>query len=547
MDPRQVTAQAGAAEERDVLVEPQQMHVAFRHHRQRAARVGLDDEQHAAGQADEDAHEQVGGEDGAHGDRERDEHAPAFAPHGRHQRGLGELVAGVQQHGGQRRQRDPLQELGQEQQAREQQQAVQDGRQPGAGPGLHVGRTAHDHRGDRQAAEQACDDVADALGAQFPVGRCHALHGIEPVGGFQAQQRLQAGDEGQGQRDGIDLRVRERRPVGRGELGPEPREAVDVRQGHALRFGEGGRGVRGQCGGMAAHAPDHGDQRPGQPPEHRQPLDEGGIPGEEDGQGTGRDHRGAHAGGAEEMARGIERVRRRGHGAHGVLGGLEAEGHGQLFDDEQQADGREHALDDCGGKAGADLAGMQPAEHPLQHPGQHHGGKEGRVAAQAGDGAYDDHHQPGGRAADAQVGARERAHDEAAHNAGHQPGHEGDPAGESDAQAQRQCHEKDDEARGRILPHVGEQAVRGVRRGGGGRRGGGSVGCPEMRSGHGVSPGGFRPLRPSGGFRRRGRSPGAGARRAAHRPSPAGRAAGPVPRPGAPARWRTARAPARPR
>ena len=101
--------------------------------------------------------------------------------------------------------------------------AVQDGRELGARAGLDVGRTAHDDLGDGQAADQAGDDVARALGEQFAVGRRVALVGVEAIGRFDAEQGLDAGDDREGRRGQVDGGVGQVRPAReteqRGNLG----------------------------------------------------------------------------------------------------------------------------------------------------------------------------------------------------------------------------------------------------------------------------------------------------------------------------------------
>ena len=66
-------------------------------------------------------------------------------------------------------------------------------------------------------------DVAQALGLQLTIGRGDALERVELVGRFHAQQRFEAGDDGQRDRRRVDGRVGELAEVGPREQRQEAR------------------------------------------------------------------------------------------------------------------------------------------------------------------------------------------------------------------------------------------------------------------------------------------------------------------------------------
>ena len=120
------------------------------------------------------------------------------------------------QHGGQHGERDRLQQAGEEQHEQRDPHAVQDRRGPGPRAGRHVGRAAHDDAGDRQAAEQAGDGVRGALGDQLPV-ELGARAVVQPVDRDRGEQRLDAGDQRDGEHGQGDLRAAAR-PASAGRI-----------------------------------------------------------------------------------------------------------------------------------------------------------------------------------------------------------------------------------------------------------------------------------------------------------------------------------------
>ena len=74
---------------------------------------------------------------------------------------------------------------------------------------IGVGGRAHDDGGDGQTADKRADDVACALRAQFAVGVGDAAVGVEEVGGFDAEQGFNRGDDGDGDAGHPDVAVAE--------------------------------------------------------------------------------------------------------------------------------------------------------------------------------------------------------------------------------------------------------------------------------------------------------------------------------------------------
>ena len=110
-----------------------------------------------------------------------------------------QFETGIHQHTSQTRHRNALQHTRQQQHERQQPQAMENRRITRGRPGLDVGRTAHDHPGHRQRADQSAEHIAYTLRRQFTVEiRSHAtVHAIHRSSG---QQSFGAGDKGYGER-----------------------------------------------------------------------------------------------------------------------------------------------------------------------------------------------------------------------------------------------------------------------------------------------------------------------------------------------------------
>ena len=128
--------------------------------------------------------------------REGDELVAPLAPHLLDQRRAGQLDPRDQQDRRQAGQRDQVQPRGQEHDADQQQDAVDDRRELRPAAGVDVHRAADDHRRDRQPADQPGDHVPDPLGQQFPARGRGPLPRVELVDRLQVQQRLQRGHGG---------------------------------------------------------------------------------------------------------------------------------------------------------------------------------------------------------------------------------------------------------------------------------------------------------------------------------------------------------------
>ena len=161
-----------------------------------------------------------------------------------------EVDADVDEQAGQHREGDALDQGAQEKHAEQDPDAVEDGRPAGNPAGGDVGRGSHDDAGDGQAAEQAGDEVAGALGGELLV-EVRAGTAVELVGGDGAEQRLDAGDDGQG-----EDRDEEGAPLGRQlELGEGERlREVDALDVHLRHERDGGAEDDGhQRAGNGAH------------------------------------------------------------------------------------------------------------------------------------------------------------------------------------------------------------------------------------------------------------------------------------------------------
>lgn len=240
---------------------------------------------------------------------------------------------------GETRERNQVDQAGQREHAHEQQHAVHDGRHSALRARIDVDRAAHDHRGDRQAADRTGDEIADALRLQFAIG----LHGpalrIDLLDRFEAQQRFEARDDGQRDRDAPHVGIGELREV-RAQLRVlqrrgERRERFEFRQRDALRGAR--RDGRCDCAEHERRADaEHDDRERGR---HRarpcEAAQHARIPCDQQRER----HDGDRGRGPGGRLSGPRRKRLRGRAA-------DAECERNLLDDQQHADRGEHALDD---------------------------------------------------------------------------------------------------------------------------------------------------------------------------------------------------------
>ncbi len=188
------------------------------------------------------------------------------------------LEADHQHQCGQCGQRDPAQPAGQRDGGQHDPQAVQDGRPARPGTRPDVGRAAYGAAGHRQPAEQAADDVRQALAAQLAVQVAGALgHPVHRDGG---EQRLDARHRRHGQHGRQDAGEGAVRQLGQalrlpgGQLDPGEPQAQRHRQ-------RGGGGDGHQCTGDPCQP---GAQLPGPAGQPPQPG-----PAAEDGDGERAD------------------------------------------------------------------------------------------------------------------------------------------------------------------------------------------------------------------------------------------------------------------
>ncbi|OMP13576.1 hypothetical protein COLO4_01381 [Corchorus olitorius] len=227
----QIALERHLTHERHILAECQQEVVVMARHDNRAAQVGANRQRDAQRNADHDADQQVRQQHADDGGNERPKAVPALPRHRHEERRLGQLVAGEDEDGGQARQRNQVDDGGQRKHARQQQRAMHDGRPAALRAGVHVGGTAHDDGRDREPAQQAGHQVAHALRLQLAVRRRGPLLRVDLLNGFQAQQRLQTGHDGQRHGHAPDIRITQRPERGRLqriEKRPERRERRQI-------------------------------------------------------------------------------------------------------------------------------------------------------------------------------------------------------------------------------------------------------------------------------------------------------------------------------
>jgi hypothetical protein len=119
----------------------------------------------------------------------------------------------------------------------------------------------------------------------------------------------------------------------------------------------------------------------------------------------------------------------------------------KLLEDQDDADRREHALDDGNGHEARQLSRAQQAEADLQRARDQHGGEERGKAAERRDRRHDDHDEARRRAAHAQMRAAQKRDDEAADDARHEACKRLDAGCRRDAEIKRQRDQKHDDAR----------------------------------------------------------------------------------------------------
>jgi hypothetical protein len=247
------------------------------------------DEHDAHGDTHADAAQHVGEDDGERRHDEGDEVARAEAPRMAPERRRRQTEAGDEQHRGDGGKRNAVEERAQGEGGGQHQHGVHEHRQPRPCAGVDVGRRADHDAGNRQPAEQPRRDVADAVREQLAVDRRLAPQRVQLARRLEAEQCLEAGDEGD---DDGELPHAERgqaAPVGHDQM---RRHGAEAHVGQRDEMGAAHRqiGQKGSQRLVHGHAERHGDERrrqqPGaregraRPPEHHrdaeQRRDDGG-------------------------------------------------------------------------------------------------------------------------------------------------------------------------------------------------------------------------------------------------------------------------------
>ena len=329
-----------------------------------------------------------------------------------------------------------------------------DDRRPlGAGPGVDVDRRANDLAGDRDAAEQAADDVAEALGHEFAVGWSRSPLGVEPVDCLGRQEGLERADQGDRQPGGVDGGVANLAEVGGLHEAGHAGERFGDRHLHAMNLLD------------RPDAADLGKEPVSQKPEHddrQRSGDAAGLgrppvaPEPDQAQGCQADH---HRPGVDV----VEDLEELGEGR--LLVGLKerhlpfvvlvvAEEVGDLLEDQDHADRREQAANDARRHERLDEPPLGQAEGDLDQARHHHRQEEGLEGAEGLD--FGGHHgcQPGGRAGDHHLGPAQPADHHARHDPRNQARDRIGPGGQRDPQAEGQGHEKRNHASHQVAGDV---------------------------------------------------------------------------------------------
>ncbi len=161
----QLPAELVLVDETGVLGEAEQVIGVSAHYGDCFVVIGPDDEEHSKGHSYQHATQQVEKYDRDGGDDKRDELVPALAEGGAVERGLGQFVSHHDEDGGEAGQGRQAEHPGEQDHRSQEKQAMDDGAEACASSGLDVGSGAHDDGRDRDAADQARHDVANALGA----------------------------------------------------------------------------------------------------------------------------------------------------------------------------------------------------------------------------------------------------------------------------------------------------------------------------------------------------------------------------------------------
>lgn len=379
-----------------------------------------------------DADEEVGGEGGDQGDEEDGELAFSDFPHVVEFFGGGEVEACEDEHAGEGGEWDHVEEPWDGGDEDEKERAVEEVGPAGAGSVVAVGGGTDDFRDHGDPADAGDEGVSDADGEEVAVEVRAALPWVEEVDGFGAEEGFERADEGEHD-DPLEAGGGE----DAGEVGVfDPAEHIE-REGDEV-FGTDGVLVAVELVHVLV-----GDVE----------VDGEGCGDEEDEHGTGDglddfvfDEETAEeeeeSDAADEGDFRVEvgdAVWDFGEEFEGFLGvSGDAEGDVDLFGDDDDADGSEHAVDGGDGEEFAEGTEFKGTEEDLDDAGDDADG-EGSFVAEFLDGAEDDDDHAGGWAFDGEFGVAEERGEHAADDGGEDACDGRDAGGDGDAEASREA------------------------------------------------------------------------------------------------------------
>jgi hypothetical protein len=131
--------------------------------------------------------------------------------------------------------------------------------------------------------------------------------------------------------------------------------------------------------------------------------------------------------------------------------GVPAKGMGDLLQDDQEPDSRQHSLDGGGWKEVPEDTGLRDAEGNLESPGEDDGEKKCLKATQGVDRLEDNDGKARRGPRDAERRSTQHADDDSTDDARDEAGKERGPAGQRDAETQRNGDEENHDTRGEVM------------------------------------------------------------------------------------------------
>ena len=217
---------------------------------------------------------------------------------------------------------------------------------------------------------------------------------------------------------------------------------------------------------LESHAPQDRNEWARNQGEHAVTFEKSCLPEQHDQQRHHGDYGGAGRNGVQcipdlEEDRG-RRLRRIGFIDHRI--GAKTHGMRQLFHDQNEADGGQHAADHRRGKVRADDAGFEIPQQQLKNSRQDDGHEKCLEAPDMLDPLQHDDGEAGSRPGDAELRTTEQPDDDTAHDTRDETGKEGRSRCQGHPQTQRQGHQENDETGrdivGQILQVVGKLFAR---------------------------------------------------------------------------------------